>query len=55
MEIFYYVIALGFTAFFALQSILAIIGNVINNGSDFEEDFDTPTFFAIAIEGLFDL
>ncbi len=50
METFYYVIALGFTAFFALQSILAIIGNVINNGSDFEEDFDVDEDFDIDVD-----
>jgi len=55
MEIFYYVIALGFTAFFALQSILAIIGNVINNGSDFEEDFDVDEDFDIDIDEDIDI
>ena len=47
VETIYYVIALGFTTFFAIQSILAIIGNVINNGSDFEEDFDVDEDFDI--------
>ncbi len=40
MENIYLAIAVGFTTFFVLQSALAIIGNLFESASDFDEDID---------------
>ena len=36
----YFGIAVGFTTFFALQSVLALVGNLLDSDSDFDEDVD---------------
>ena len=36
----YFGIAVGFTTFFALQSVLALVGNLLEGDSDFDEDVD---------------